>query len=63
MEYAPLRRKGKGGEAPSFTARFLFLGVSERTVRRMIKGEAENAFSLLLRSMIGGAEVVALQSS
>jgi hypothetical protein len=63
MEYAPLRRTGKGGEAPSFTARFLFLGVSERTVRRMIKGEAENAFSLLLRSMIGGAEVVALQSS
>jgi hypothetical protein len=37
MEYAPLRRKGKGGEAPSFTARFLFLGVSERTARRTIK--------------------------
>ena len=23
VEYAPLRRKGKGGEVPSFTARFL----------------------------------------
>ena len=53
MEYAPLRRKGKGGEAPSFTARFLFLG-----------GEAEIAFSLLLRSMIhhGDEPVVPLWS-